>query len=190
MLAGSHSGASSLGLRAAAAPSAGMDGFRLRFLPHAGPGSSGPAAPVLRGAKSPLRPRPRGGQLSPASKCPPCSIRLWLCSKSFRLWLQSLPSRPSIIPQRRLSAVLTLPVGSVIPASPPHTHPALILSSLPQSPLPARRSHSRRTSTSCYHLSRRSRSRPALSHSRSCHPGCSLAHPGRFLTLSEDRRSG
>ena len=121
MLAGSHSGASSLGLRAATAPSAGMDGFRLRFLPHARPGSSGPAAPVLRGAKSPLRPRPRGGQLSPASKCPPCSIRLWLCSKSFRLWLQSLPSRPSIIPQRRLSAVLTLPVGSVIPASPPYT---------------------------------------------------------------------
>ena len=188
MLAGSHSGASSLGLRAAAAPSAGMDGFRLRFLPHARPGSSGPAAPVLRGAKSPLRPRPRGGQLSPASKCPPCSIRLWLCSKSFRLWLQSLPSRPSIIPQRRLSAVLTLPVGSVIPASPPYTPCSCRLFHSPRFP-PAAATPDEHRLPAIISPAGLVPDPPSLTADLATQ-GARLAHPGRFLTLSEDRRSG
>lgn len=88
------------------------------------PRSTGPAAPVFQGAKSPLRPRPRGrGRLSPASKCPLCSMRL--CSKSFVSGFN--PSRAAL--RARCSAALALPVGSFT-----RPHPALIMPSAPPAP--------------------------------------------------------
>lgn len=122
------------------------------------PRSTGPAAPVFQGAKSPLRPRPGGrGRLSPASKCPRCSIRL--CSKSFVSGFN--PSRAALSARR--SAALALPVGSFT-----RPHPALIMPSAPPAP-PPHRSHPRGTSTACCH-SRWSLSPPARSHIRFCHP--------------------